>query len=197
MEHASEDAPLASETRTESQEVLVQPTGAPGASNSRALKIAGLTTLACLLLSAQVFTAYMVFDQRQQIQGLQTINQKMEKQMSTSTRSRVPPKPMVMPIGSLPLVDFTDDGKSPQPPKVEPLKQNASPPTVEEQLRELMKDQQLPQMNQSFLANLQTLKDQVPDSDWKSFESWLRYWLIFQSAQKTPAPTPKPGAFIN
>lgn len=197
MEHASEDAPLAAETRTESQQVLVQPSGASGNSNARALKIAGITTLVCLLVSAQVFTAYMVFDQKQQIQGLQTTNQKLEKQMTI--RSRVVPQKMVMPIESLPLFDFTVDGKTPQPTKVEPPKkqQDVAPPTVEEQLRELIQDQDIPQMNQSFMANLQTLKQEVPEADWKSFESWLRHWLIFQMAQKTPAPTSEPELIID
>lgn len=57
-------------------------------SNSRALKVACLTTLACLLLGSQVFTAYMVFGQRQQIRELQGKNERMSKQMTRSSQGK-------------------------------------------------------------------------------------------------------------
>ncbi|XP_072295559.1 H-2 class II histocompatibility antigen gamma chain-like [Eucyclogobius newberryi] len=191
MEHASEDAPLAAESRSESQQVLIQPNGATGGSNSRALKIAGITTLVCLLVSAQVFTAYLVFDQRQQIQGLQMNNQKMLRQMER--RVQVAPEKMAMPIRSLPLLDSFDDEESPSPatPKASPKVQlNKTPPSVKEQLQEFMKDFELPHFNKSFLANLQDLKQQINETTWNSFESWLRHCLIFQTAQKASTPNP-------
>lgn len=55
-------------------------------SNSRALKVAGLTTLACLLLASQVFTAYMVFGQKQQISQLQSKSDNMAKDIHRSSR---------------------------------------------------------------------------------------------------------------
>uniref|UniRef100_A0A3B4AZJ5 Thyroglobulin type-1 domain-containing protein n=1 Tax=Periophthalmus magnuspinnatus TaxID=409849 RepID=A0A3B4AZJ5_9GOBI len=186
MDQPSEEAPLAADNRTGSQQPLMERTGAPGGSNSYALKVAGITTLVCLLLCAQAFTAYMVFDQKQQIQGLQANNQKMERQMTL--RSQVAPQKMVMPMASMPLLEFFDDANSPKPtPK---LTKPPSPPSVEEQLLELMKDFELPHFNKSFLANLQTLKHEVNETSWKSLESWLRYWLIFQMAQKAPTPLP-------
>ncbi|KAJ0050204.1 hypothetical protein NL108_014051 [Boleophthalmus pectinirostris] len=191
MEHASEDAPLARDSGTGSEQALVVPTAPRRGSNSHAVKIAGITTLVCLLVSAQVFTAYMVFDQKQQIQGLQTSNQRLEKQMGQRPRESL--KKIVMPANSMPILDFFDDGKSPQnSPKAEPPKQDVAPPSVEKQLQELMKDQDFPQMNESFLANLQTMKQKVSETDWKSFEAWMHYWLIFQMAQKTSTPTPQP-----
>lgn len=57
-------------------------------SNSRAFKVAGLTTLACLLLGSQVFTAYMVFGQRQQIQDLKGNNERMSKLMTRSNQGK-------------------------------------------------------------------------------------------------------------
>uniref|UniRef100_A0A8C6U8Z2 Uncharacterized protein n=1 Tax=Neogobius melanostomus TaxID=47308 RepID=A0A8C6U8Z2_9GOBI len=125
------------------------------------LKIAGITTLVCLLLSAQVFTAYMVFGQSRQIQGLEATNQKLQKQMTTRSRGKMAAK-------------------------------DAPPPTVEEQLRELIKVWNIFNTS-SFRTNLETLKHQATETEWKSFESWMRYWLIFQMAQKAPTPTPEPG----
>ncbi|XP_072295572.1 H-2 class II histocompatibility antigen gamma chain-like [Eucyclogobius newberryi] len=190
MEYVSEDAPLA-EGRAGSEQVLVEPTGPQGGSNSRALKIAGITTLVCLLVSAQVFTAYLVFDQRQQIQGLQMNNQKMERQM---VQRRVMPQKMVMPVASMPLLDFSEDDVSiKSTPTAPPPTTDVAPLSLEKQLQGLLKDGELPEMNGSFLDNLQNLKLKVSETDWKSFESWMRHWLIFQMAQMTPSPKPDAG----
>lgn len=192
MEHAPEDAPLNVEGRSDSQQALLQPTGQQGVSNSRAVKIAGITTLVCLLVSAQVFTAYIVFDQRQQIQGLQVNQQKVERQMGQ--RTRVMPQKMVMPIGSLPLLDFDGKTSAKSAPKPKAPMMDVAPPNVEQQLQEIIKGQDLPEMNKAFLDNLQTLKQKVSETEWKSFETWMQNWLVFQQAQKTPTSTPQPDA---
>lgn len=57
-------------------------------SNSRALKVAGLTTLACLLLASQAFTAYLVLDHKQQIHNLQKNSEKVEKQLMRSSHGK-------------------------------------------------------------------------------------------------------------
>ncbi|KAJ0002487.1 hypothetical protein NQD34_007636 [Periophthalmus magnuspinnatus] len=199
MEHASEDAPLAADSRAGSEQVLVMPSSPTSTippyvwfnrgSNSHALKVAGITALVCLLVSAQVFTAYLVFDQKQQIQGLQTNNQKMERQMTLRSRGKEvfrtkwkrTPQKIMMPADSLPLLDFSSDEMTPQnTPKSESPKVSSLC---------YYPDHELPEMNESFLANLQTLKQRVSETDWKSFESWMRYWLIFQMAQKPPTAT--------
>ncbi|KAJ8281591.1 hypothetical protein COCON_G00041100 [Conger conger] len=67
--------------------------------------------------------------------------------------------------------------------------------SLEKQVKDLLQDDQLPQFNETFLANLQALKSQMQDSDWMGFESWVRHWLIFQMAQQNPPePTPTPAA---
>lgn len=186
MEQPLENEPLAPEDVAGSRQVLVQPPGTTGASNSQALKIAAVTTLVCILLSAQAFTAYMVIDQKQQIHELQTSNDKLERQMFA--RPRVASHNMVMPMDSLPLMDVFNDEKEAETPKPA-----VTPPSVETQLRELTEDHQLPEMSPSVLTNLETLRRQITENDWKSFKSWLRFWMIFQKAQ-TPAPTPEPGS---
>lgn len=50
--------------------------------------MAGLTTLACLLLASQVFTAYMVFNQKQQIHTIQKNNEKLGKQLTRSSQGK-------------------------------------------------------------------------------------------------------------
>ncbi|XP_076595334.1 CD74 molecule, major histocompatibility complex, class II invariant chain a isoform X2 [Chaetodon auriga] len=194
MAHSPEDTHQATESLAGSEEALILRTGHGGGSNSRALKIAGLTTLACLLLASQVFTAYMVFGQRQQIHSLQTNSERMGRQLTRSSQA-VSPMRMRMPMSSLPLLkDFTTDEDS----KTPMAKLQDTVVSVEKQVKELMQqDSQLPQFNETFLANLQSLKHQMNDTEWQSFESWMRYWLIFQMAQQQPArPTPQPAFLI-
>uniref|UniRef100_A0A3Q3L9S2 CD74 molecule, major histocompatibility complex, class II invariant chain a n=1 Tax=Mastacembelus armatus TaxID=205130 RepID=A0A3Q3L9S2_9TELE len=166
-------------------------------SNSRALKVAGLVTLACLLLASQVFTAYMVFNQKQQIHTLQKNSDRMSKQLTRSSKA-VAPVRMAMPMNSLPLLmDFTsdEDSKSSKTPLTK-LQDNAVV-SVEGQLKDLMKEFQLPEFNETFSANVQRLKQQLNDTEWISFETWMRYWLIFQMAQEKPAtPTPQTATMI-
>ncbi|XP_041653545.1 CD74 molecule, major histocompatibility complex, class II invariant chain a isoform X3 [Cheilinus undulatus] len=191
MDNAPEVAPLNEGVLTGSQEALVPPVTPSRSSNSRALKIAGLTTLACLLLSSQVFTAYMVFNQKQQIHSLQKSSEKMGRQLTRSSNV-VSPMRLHMPMNSLPLIsDFVSD-EVPKPTKAKtPLtKLQDAVVNVEKQVKELVQqDSQLPQFNKTFLANLHGLKKQMNESEWKSFETWMRYWLIFQMAQQQqPAP---------
>ncbi|KAM4555329.1 CD74 molecule, major histocompatibility complex, class II invariant chain a [Odontesthes bonariensis] len=192
MDHSVDDAPLASGSLAGSEETLVRRAVPTGGSNGRALKIAGLTTLACLLLASQVFTAYVVFDQKQQIHTLQKSSERMGKQMARSSHAMSPMK-MAMPMNSLPLLkDFTDEDSETPLTKL----QDIAVVSVEKQLMDLMQVS-LPQFNETFLANLQNLKHQTNESEWQSFESWMRYWLIFHMAQQKPAaPTPQPASLI-
>ncbi|XP_053180180.1 CD74 molecule, major histocompatibility complex, class II invariant chain a [Scomber japonicus] len=195
MAQSPEDAPLARGSLAGSEEVLVAPATLRGGSNSRALKVAGLTTLACLLLASQVFTAYMVFDQKQQIHSLQRNSEKMGKQLTRSSQAAAPMR-MHMPMNSLPLLmDFTSN----EDPKKTPLAklQDIAVVSVEKQLKDLLQVSELPHINETFLANLQSVEKQMNESEWKSFETWMRYWLLFQMAQQKPAPpTAQPALSI-
>ncbi|XP_074503656.1 CD74 molecule, major histocompatibility complex, class II invariant chain a [Sebastes fasciatus] len=193
MEQPNEESPLARGSVAGSQEVLLVPAGPTSGSNSRALKVAGLVTLACLLLASQVFTAYMVFDQKQEIHSLQKNSDRLGKQLTRSSHAGAPMR-MQLPMNSLPLLmDFTSDtdGKSAKTPLT---KLQDTVVSVETQLKDLMQDPQLPHFNETFLANLQNMKQHVNDSEWQSFETWMRYWLIFQMAQQTPPPPPTQSA---
>ncbi|KAM6923981.1 CD74 molecule, major histocompatibility complex, class II invariant chain a [Xenentodon cancila] len=189
---SAEDAPLASGSVTGSTEVLVVPAEPRRNSNLRAFKVAGLTTLAFLLLGSQVFIGYMVFNQKEQVKTLQKSSVRMGKQMTRSSQGAAPAR-MAMPMNSLPLLnDFSEDAKTPLTKL-----QDTAVVSVEKQLRDLMQDVSLPHFNESFLGNLEGLKQQINETEWKTFESWMRYWLIFQMAQKAPAsPTPQPAFSI-
>ncbi|XP_037317818.1 CD74 molecule, major histocompatibility complex, class II invariant chain a [Pungitius pungitius] len=182
MADSAEDAPLSGGSLAGSEQVLVASAGPAGGSNQRAFKVAALTTIACLLLASQVFTAFMVFDQKQEIHTLQKDSTRLGKQL---TRVSQAPVRMQMPMRDFPLLkDYTSSKK--------PLaKLQDTVASLETQVKDLVQDSQLPQFNETFLANLENLKQHINESEWTSFESWMRYWLIFQMAQKKP-PTPAP-----
>ncbi|XP_034546486.1 CD74 molecule, major histocompatibility complex, class II invariant chain a [Notolabrus celidotus] len=197
MDNPPEQAPLARGSVAGSEEDLIPPAAPIRTSNSRALKIAGLTTLACMLLASQVFTAYMVFSQKQQIHTLKKASEKLGRQL---TRSSNVATPMKMHMPSLPLMmDYVADDvpKTSKTSKTPLTKLQDTVISVEKQVKDLMKDSPLPQFNETFLANLQGLEKQMNKSEWQSLETWMRYWLIFQMAQKTPvAPTAETAPVI-
>lgn len=180
MENPPEYPPIGS-TIGSQDPLLPQPTPRP--SNSRALKVAGLTTLACLLLASQVFTAYMVFSQRQDISNLKKSSEKMSKQVTRSSQSNYP---MRLPIGTLPLMSTFTQIESGTTNSPDTRVQETVEASVEEQLRDFLEDFQQPHFNETFLGNLQRLKQDMNESQWKSFEAWMRHWLIFQLAQQKP-----------
>ncbi|NP_001306867.1 HLA class II histocompatibility antigen gamma chain [Larimichthys crocea] len=190
MAQSQEDAPLAG-SLAGSSEALILPGRPAGGSNSRAFKVAGLTTLACLLLASQVFTAYMVFGQKDQIRTLQKNSERLGRQLSRSSQgssNRGASMRMAMPMNSLPLLkDFSDEDSTTT--KTPMIKLQDTVISVEKQVKDLIQDSELPQFNETFLVNLRGLKQHMNDSEWQSFESWMRYWLIFQMAQQKP-PTP-------
>ncbi|XP_058504957.1 CD74 molecule, major histocompatibility complex, class II invariant chain a [Solea solea] len=185
MDNLPEDAPLDRGSVAGSEEALVGRVSPRRGSNSRAFKVAGLTTLACLLLASQVFTAYMLLGQKQEIHSLQKNSEKMAKQL---TRSSQASSAVRVPMNSLPLMDLTmtnDDDSAPSKTPLTKLEDTAVV-SVEKQLTDFLQEVQLPQFNETLSANLQGLKGMMNESDWKSFESWMRHWLIFQMAQQKP-----------
>ncbi|XP_056328229.1 CD74 molecule, major histocompatibility complex, class II invariant chain a [Danio aesculapii] len=77
-------------------------------SNTKALKITGLTVLACLLLAGQALTAYMVWGQKEHINALTSGQEKLKAEL-TRKMSAGAPKAMSMPMNSMPLLkDYSD-----------------------------------------------------------------------------------------
>ncbi|XP_016417012.1 CD74 molecule, major histocompatibility complex, class II invariant chain a [Sinocyclocheilus rhinocerous] len=94
--------------RMPSQETVLN-RGGTGSSNGKALKVAGLTVLACLLLAGQALTAYLVWGQKEHISALTTGQEKLKTEL-TRKMSGAPPKAMHLPMKSMPLLkDFSDE----------------------------------------------------------------------------------------
>ncbi|XP_051514460.1 HLA class II histocompatibility antigen gamma chain-like isoform X2 [Myxocyprinus asiaticus] len=94
--------------RVPSEETIMSP-GSSRNSNGKALKVAGLTVLACLLLAGQALTAYFVWGQREHINALSDGQEKLKSEL-TRKMSAGAPKVMQLPMQSLPLLkDYSDE----------------------------------------------------------------------------------------
>ena len=92
--------------RVPSQETIVN---RGRSANGKALKVTGLTVLACLLLAGQALTAYLVWGQKEHISALTTGQEKLKTEL-TRKMSGAPPKAMHLPMHSMPLLkDFSDE----------------------------------------------------------------------------------------
>ncbi|KAG1931301.1 CD74 molecule, major histocompatibility complex, class II invariant chain a [Pimephales promelas] len=94
--------------RVPSQETVLSrgPTRNP---NGKALKVAGLTVLACLLLAGQALTAYMVWGQKEHISALTSGQEKLKTEL-TRKISAGAPKAMHLPMNSMALLkDFSEE----------------------------------------------------------------------------------------
>ncbi|XP_030620547.1 CD74 molecule, major histocompatibility complex, class II invariant chain a [Chanos chanos] len=76
-------------------------------SNAKALKAAGFTLLACLLIAGQALTVYFVLGQNKHITDLEQTQQNLKQVL---TRKAVVPAKMHLPMSSLPLLkDFSEE----------------------------------------------------------------------------------------
>ncbi|KAG1940346.1 CD74 molecule, major histocompatibility complex, class II invariant chain b isoform X2 [Pimephales promelas] len=109
--------------RAQSEQTTIN-MGPRGGSNSRALKVAGVTLLAGILIAGQAFTAYMSYNHREQLNTLERRNDRLhELSRKFVMRSQGVPMKMQLPMSSLALTleDSPKDKDSPSSsPKPEP-----------------------------------------------------------------------------
>ncbi|XP_051955577.1 H-2 class II histocompatibility antigen gamma chain-like [Xyrauchen texanus] len=114
----SNEAPL---IRAPSEQTSINMGSPRGGSNSQALKVAGVTLLAGILIAGQAFTAYMAFNQKEQLNTLERRTDRLQEISRKSMAMRAPVK-MHLPMSSLPLMleDLPKDEKKDSSPKPEP-----------------------------------------------------------------------------
>ncbi|XP_055034600.1 CD74 molecule, major histocompatibility complex, class II invariant chain a isoform X1 [Misgurnus anguillicaudatus] len=137
-------------------------------SNGKALKVAGFTVLACLLLAGQALTAYFVWGQKQHIDSL-TQGQELLKNELTRKSSAGAPKVMRLPMNSMPLLkDFSDetsDQKQTVPlTKLQPsfLSQKEGSGIMDEASRLMPKRMRLPMKTMPLLMDPDTEVNSTP-----------------------------------
>ncbi|NWZ20761.1 HG2A protein, partial [Asarcornis scutulata] len=154
----------------------------------RRAALSTLSILVALLIAGQAVTIYFVYQQNGQISKLTRTSQnlQLEALQRKLPQSQYPPghrPPMVL----TPLVLTPTSASLPQPVK------DMGPPSnkTEDQVRHLLLQadpkKMFPELKDSLLGNLKSLKKTMTDADWKSFESWMHKWLLFEMA-KSPKP---------
>uniref|UniRef100_A0A493U3C1 CD74 molecule n=1 Tax=Anas platyrhynchos platyrhynchos TaxID=8840 RepID=A0A493U3C1_ANAPP len=158
----------------------------------RRAALSTLSILVALLIAGQAVTIYFVYQQSGQISKLTRTSQNLQlealqRKLPKSSKSAGNMKmsmvntPLAMRV--LPLAPSLDDT---------PVKDMGPPSNkTEDQVRHLLLQadpkKMFPELKDSLLGNLKSLKKTMTDADWKSFESWMHKWLLFEMA-KSPKP---------
>ncbi|KAM9496228.1 CD74 molecule, major histocompatibility complex, class II invariant chain a isoform 1-T1 [Clarias gariepinus] len=106
MDSRQDDALL---ERASSSETMTEPRRSP---NGKALKVAGLTVLACLLLAGQAFTTYYVVSQKDHLQALEKGQDTLKRELTRMLT--VAPKMMRTPMSKMPMMVALDEDSSKQ-----------------------------------------------------------------------------------
>ncbi|XP_067161154.1 HLA class II histocompatibility antigen gamma chain isoform X1 [Apteryx mantelli] len=156
----------------------------------RKAAFSALSILVALLIASQAVTVYFVYQQSGQINKLTKTSQTLQLE---SLQRKLPPsaKPMNkmrMAMVNMPLVMRN----LPLAPSSEGMPMEAMGPLsnkTEDQVKHLLLQadpkKMFPELKDNLMDNLKRLKKSMTDADWKSFESWMHKWLLFELA-KTP-----------
>ncbi|XP_005053523.1 PREDICTED: HLA class II histocompatibility antigen gamma chain isoform X1 [Ficedula albicollis] len=144
-----------------------------------------LSILVALLIAGQAVTIYFVYQQSGQISKLTKTSQKMQLdalQMKLPASAK-PVNKMKMAKANTPLVM---SALHPAPFEDFPVKAPASNKT-EDQVKHLLlqadPSKMFPELRDNLMDNLKRLRSTMTHADWKSFESWMHKWLLFEMAK--------------
>ncbi|NXA99977.1 HG2A protein, partial [Cnemophilus loriae] len=152
----------------------------------RKAAFSALSILVALLIAGQAVTIYFVYQQSGQISKLTKTSQKLQLEalQSKLPTAAKPVNKMKMARANTPLVmsvlhpmPFEDFSvKAPASNKTEDL--------VKHLLLQADPSKMFPELNDNLMDNLKRLRSTMTHVDWKSFESWMHKWLLFEMAKK-------------
>ncbi|NWV03052.1 HG2A protein, partial [Ptilonorhynchus violaceus] len=144
-----------------------------------------LSILVALLIAGQAVTIYFVYQQSGQISKLTKTSQnlQLEALQRKLPVGAKPVKKMKIAMADTPLVMRV----LPHAPLEDlPVKAPASNKT-EDQVKHLLlqadPSKMFPELKDNLMDNLKRLKYTMTHTDWKSFESWMHKWLLFEMAK--------------
>ncbi|XP_010127473.1 PREDICTED: HLA class II histocompatibility antigen gamma chain, partial [Chlamydotis macqueenii] len=148
-----------------------------------------LSILVALLIAGQAVTIYFVYQQSGQISKLTKTSQTLQLealQWKLPARAR-PANKMKMTMVNRPLAVKV----LPLAPSVGNMDTAPASNKTEDQVKHLLLQadprKMFPELKDNLMDNLKRLKKTMNDADWKSFESWMHKWLLFEMA-KNPKP---------
>ncbi|NWW22112.1 HG2A protein, partial [Falcunculus frontatus] len=144
-----------------------------------------LSILVALLIAGQAVTIYFVYQQSGQISKLTKTSQnlQLEALQRKLPASAKPVKTMKIAMANTPLgmrvlnpVPFGDlSVKAPVSNKTEDQ--------VKHLLLQADPSKTFPELKNNLMDNLKSLRSTMTHADWKSFESWMHKWLLFEMAK--------------
>ncbi|XP_072120227.1 H-2 class II histocompatibility antigen gamma chain-like [Mobula birostris] len=166
-----------------------------GTSWKRVFLYSGVSILVAMLIAGQVVSVMFLLKQQDKITNLQKTTDRIERKRQPSSGPFRPKpvmhmRPMIM---DLPMSYIDPKAEAPKAPATTP-----QPTSMLEQVQQLLKEGnksvEMPELKEGFSNNLKLLKQNLKETDWQEFESWLQNWLLFQLVQgeKKPAPTRAP-----
>ncbi|XP_041869865.1 H-2 class II histocompatibility antigen gamma chain-like isoform X1 [Corvus kubaryi] len=144
-----------------------------------------LSILVALLIAGQAVTIYFVYQQSGQISKLTKTSQhlQLEALQRKLPAGAKPVKTMNMAMANPPMVMRV---MRPAPFEDLPVKGPVSNKT-EDQVKHLLlqadPSKMFPELNNNLMDNLKRLRSTMTYADWKSFESWMHKWLLFEMAK--------------
>ncbi|KGL82718.1 HLA class II histocompatibility antigen gamma chain, partial [Tinamus guttatus] len=149
----------------------------------RKAAFSALSILVALLIVGQAVTVYFVYQQSGQIDKLtktsQTLQlQALQKKMPSNAK---PVSKMRMAMVNMPLA-MRDLPLSPSSDIMGPVS-NKTEDQVKHLLLQADPQKMFPELKDNLMDNLKRLKKSMTDADWKSFESWMHKWLLFELAK--------------
>ncbi|NWW13721.1 HG2A protein, partial [Oreocharis arfaki] len=148
-----------------------------------------LSILVALLIAGQAVTIYFVYQQSGQISKLTKTSQhlQLEALQRKLPASAKPVNKMKMAMANTPLVMSV---LHPAPFGDLPVKGPVSNKT-EDQVKHLLlqadPSKMFPELKNNLMDNLKSLRSTMTHADWKSFESWMHKWLLFEMAKNPKA----------
>ncbi|XP_063269297.1 HLA class II histocompatibility antigen gamma chain isoform X2 [Prinia subflava] len=144
-----------------------------------------LSILVALLIAGQAVTVYFVYQQSEQISRLTKTSQnlQLEALKMKLPASAKPVNKLKMAKANPPMIMSV---LHPAPFEDFPVKGPASNKT-EDQVKHLLlqadPSKMFPELKDNLMDNLKRLRNTMTHGDWKSFESWMHKWLLFEMAK--------------
>ncbi|XP_074771822.1 HLA class II histocompatibility antigen gamma chain isoform X2 [Athene noctua] len=151
----------------------------------RKAALSTFSILVALLIVGQAVTVYFVYQQSGQISKLTktTQNLQLEALQRKLPASAKPVSKMKMAMVNTPLAMRV----MPLAPSVGNMDKAPASNKTEDQVKHLLLQadpkNMFPELKDNLMGNMKTLKNTMTDADWKSFESWMHKWLLFEMAK--------------
>ncbi|NWJ12199.1 HG2A protein, partial [Crypturellus undulatus] len=152
----------------------------------RKAALSALSILVALLIVGQAVTVYFVYQQSGQINKLtktsqalqlQALQKKMPSNAKPVSKMRMAMVNMPLAMRDLPL-SHSSEGMNIMGPV-----SNKTEDQVKHLLLQADPQKMFPELKENLMDNLKRLKKSMTDADWKSFESWMHKWLLFELAK--------------